>query len=366
MPSHAGTQIANAGHHAPTLPRGAGRLGVLSIAPAILAAWVLSTALPSPAAAQSHDFSTPAVAAGLSGLDEANARAWVEPLTGALAPTLTAGFFTSGGRGDGFRVAVRLNAGLVSSGGERFDPVLPGTVSFEGDSYENPYVISSGSGRSPTVSGSGGGLLVSPRPGSDFEDALERAGVPLSARSLRLPDGLGTSRAPVPMVEVFLPLRGLGLQLVGRFSPTLEVSDEMGDVSTFGGGALLTVSRFLPVQVVEIGVSVASQKLRAADWLDASSSSLGVVVSGDLGVLRPYVHGTLLSSSLDVRYGVHNPEEVPFLPPDGRRVRFRHSVERSARAALGAVVALSLLEIAAEYQVGGPDVVSLRVSVLRP
>lgn len=302
-------------------------------------------------------------------LDRDNARAWVAPLTHALAPALTAGFFTSGGRGEGFHLALRLTAGHVDPADERFDPVLPGSVVFDGVTYADPYVVQGGTpsdgGRAPSVAGGRTDARLAPRPGSPFEAALDAAGVPAASRALGLPDGLGLSWAPLPVVEASLALRGIGLQFVGRFTPTVELFDEIGDASAFGAGVLVTVSRFLGVTLVDIGVSALTQKVHGGDWLDGSASALGVVVSRDFGPLRAYAHGTLASSSVDVRYRVRNPEGLPLLPPDGTPVAFRDALDGQARLALGTAVDLHALSLAAEYQPGVRDVLSVRATLFR-
>jgi hypothetical protein len=305
----------------------------------------------------------------LETLDGANARAWVGPFTRALAPALTAGFFTSGGRGEGFHLGLRLTGGHVAPADERFDPVLPGSVVYGGVTYTDPYVVQGGApsadGRAPSVAGGRTDARMVPRPGSPFEAALDAAGVPPGSRGLPLPDGLDLSYAPLPVVEASLALRGIGLQLVGRFTPTVELFDEIGDASVFGAGALVTVSRFLGITLVDIGVSALTQKVDGGDWLDGSASAFGVVVSRDLGLFRAYTHGTVASSRVDVRYRVRNPDGLPLLPPDGTPVAFRESLHGQARVALGAAVDLRALSLAAEYQPGARDVLSVRATLFR-
>ena len=322
------------------------------------------------AAAACALFPTPTVAQGvpraLERLDEANGQRWVAPLTRALAPALTAGFFTTGGRGEGFGLSVRVNAGLVPTGDERFTPVLPGTIDFDGTTWEEPYVVAGAAARegSPTVAGGGEGLRLTPRPGSRFEEALDAAGVSEIRRDLPLPDGLGLRRVPVPVLEARLALRGVGMSFVGRFAPTVELFDELGDVTALGGGVLLTISRFLPFRGIDLGVSAVTQKLDAAGWLDASASAFGVVASRQLGPVRPYVHAALASATVDVRYHVRNPEEALLLPPDGAEIHIRHHESSEPRVALGATLKLPVLDVAAEYVASERNAVSLRVTLL--
>jgi hypothetical protein len=294
--------------------------------------------------------------------DPANASAWLEPLTAGIAPGLTTGFFTSGGRGTALRFGIRYTASPISARDESFQPRLPGRVDFQGSSYTAPYEVAQGGPDSPTVGGFGRGSLLAPV--GAYREALVAAGEDPERHTILLPPGLSLGSAHVPVVEAGIGLRGLGVQITGRFFPTVQLAPEVGRVRAFGGGVLVTLSRFLGVSFADIGLTAVTQKLDAGDYLDASGSAFGVLVSRSLPGLRAYTHGTITSADVDVRYTMDNPRELPALPPDGSTQAFRYRLDRQFRVGLGLEVSAPQVSLSAEYSPRSPGLFSLSLAVV--
>jgi hypothetical protein len=239
-------------------------------------------------------------------------------------------------------------------------------VSYRGQLFEDPYRIADGRTISPTRAGAGRGAVLEPRPDGPFEAALLAAGEDPAMHRIRLADGLDLTTAPVPALHATVSLRGLGIQLTGRFFPTVELGDDLGDMSAFGGGVLVNVSRFMDLPRVDIGVTVVTQKVSAGDYLSASGSAFGLLASTDLGPVTLFTHGTIASGTVEVSWTARNPDGVAGLPLDGSRQSFEDSVEGDAGLTLGASLHVGRLGVSAEFRTGRVKVISAVLTVGGP
>lgn len=299
----------------------------------------------------------------ISVLAQENAERYVEPVTEGLGHVLTAGFVTDAtphGR-FGFSVGLRVTGALFPQEAETFDPVLPSsvTVTFDGRSrtYTSPYVAD---GPSPTVAGDGSGAVL--RPSGDFRSDLEAAGENPDDWTVRFPRGLDLPLAPFAVLDASLGL-GFGTDVVARFIPTVEVHEDVGDLSAFGVGVMHSVSQYLPVPtpLVDASLTFGYQRVALGDYAEATSTSFGAIAGAGLGPLRVYAHGSLYDSTMDVNYTAENPGGNPALPPHGTRITFSDGLDRSARVAVGVALDVLLLKLSAQYGFGDHDVVSARV-----
>lgn len=325
---------------------------------AIAALLALSPVLLTPAAAVAQDISSQ-----ISSLAEANAERYVEPLSVGLGHVLTAGFVTDAtphGR-FGFSVGLRAAGALFPEEAETFEPVLPSsvTVTFRGHSrtYQDPYAAD---GPSPTVAGEGPGTVLRPR--GEFRDDLVRAGENPEDWTVQFPDGVGLPLAPFAVLDATLGL-GFGTDVVARLIPTVEVHEDVGDLSAFGIGAMHSLTQYLPMPtpLVDGSLVFGYQRVDLADYAEATATTFGAIVGAGLGPLRVYAHGSLHGSEMDLDYTVENPDGDPTLPPHGTRVSFSNEMERTGRLALGAALDVFLLKLSAQYAFGDYEVVSARV-----
>ena len=301
----------------------------------------------------------------IAGLAVENAELYVKPLSEGLGHTLTAGFVTDAsphGR-FGFSVGVRAAGALFPAEAETFQPVLPEsvTVTFGGRSrtYQEPYVAD---GPSPTVAGDGAGTVL--RPSGQFRLDLILAGEnPDSDQwTVEFPEGLDLPLAPFAVLDASLGL-GFGTDVIARLIPTIEVHEDVGDLSAFGVGVMHSVSQYLPVPtpLIDASLTFGYQRVELADYAEATSTSFGAIAGAGLGPLRVFAHGSLHGSEMDVAYTVENPDGDPLLPPDGTRLSFTNDLDRTARVALGASLDVLLLKLSAQYAFGDYEVVSVRV-----
>lgn len=296
-------------------------------------------------------------------LTQENAERYVRPLSDGLGHVLTAGFVTDAtphGR-FGFSVGLRVSGALFPEEAKTFDPALPSsvTVDFGGRSrtYTSPYTAD---GPSPTVAGDGAGTVL--RPSGDFRADLEAAGENVEDWTVTFPRGLDLPLAPFAVLDASMGL-GFGTDVVARFIPTVEVHEDVGDLSAFGVGVMHSVSQYLPVptRLVDASLVFGYQRVELGDYGEASGTSFGAIAGAGLGPLRVYVHGSLYGSEMDVEYTTSNPSGDPTLPPDGTRLTFSNELDRRTRVSLGAAVDLLLLKLSAQYGLGDQKVLSARV-----
>lgn len=101
-----------------------------------------------------------------------NARGYLMPVTEGLGHALTAGFAEAAHSHKvlGFDVGLRAMAATPPASAGTFQAVLPGSLEYDGISFENPYRSLSGSLETPSAVGKGDGIVLTPD--GDFRAAL--------------------------------------------------------------------------------------------------------------------------------------------------------------------------------------------------
>lgn len=313
-----------------------------------------------------------AIGQQISVLTAQNAQGFVGPLARGVGHALTAGFVSSADPHGmlGFDVGVRLVGARFAETDETFEVVLPATATytsllFGAKTYSNPYAASN-SGRSPTVAGEGSGVILSPT--GTFRSDLTLTGLDPDDFDIQFPEGLDFSVAPLVVLEGSIGI-GFGTQIMARIVPTINVGkhlgvDEIGDVSSYGFGAMHSLTQWLPIPTPfwDVSVVAGTQKFELGNYAVAKGATLGLVASAGLGPLSVYAHGSTYQATVDFDYTVSNPKSSPGLPATGTRLEFEEEIKRTQRLAIGAQFDFILLKFSAEYGTGDYSTLSGRAT----
>ena len=239
----------------------------------------------------------------LSKVAGANAVSYISPLLSSWGADLNSGFYHSADLHDilGFDIGVKAGAVLVKDADKTFDFVMPDQVvlNYSG----NKYTLSSGVDYdkvitgSPTAVGGGNGIPVKVKSTSPF--------VPLRGQTIfTTPQGFNMKYVPLfmPQAAVGLPF---GLEVVGRFVPTLTLPDNVGKVNFIGFGVRYSIDQHIPMCPVDIAVHFMTQKLTVSDMNDtkilgASGTAYGAEISKSLALLTLYGGYQIEKSKWDV------------------------------------------------------------------
>ncbi len=301
---------------------------------------------------------------GLQSLAMENAELYVAPLADGLGIAMGTGFARTGRVHGilGFSVGVRVVAALPSEEAGTFTPILPGSVTFRGTTFSDPYEPVGGALTSATVVGDGPGVVLRPR--GEYLAALQLAGENPDDYTLSFPDGLDLPAVPFAVVEGALGM-GMGTEITARFLPSYEIASEVGAVSARGFGVRHSLTSWIPgpTPLLDLAVYAGWQRFQVGDYLDAKAVAYGLVASAGLGPLRVYGSGGLSRADIDVQYEVRNPSGNPALPPDGTSFSFQREVPSSFRGAVGVGLSLPLLEVSAEYGLADFNTASVQFGI---
>lgn len=294
-------------------------------------------------------------------LGSENGRLYAQPVGSGIGAGLNSGWFHSA-RGLGplhVEIGVRAVGAFVPGEDERFRPVLPAEVTVEelgGRTFQDPY----GSGeelRTPTAVGEGPGVTVEPR--GALRQALLDEGLSPSDFALRFPRGFDLPAVPVGALQLNVGV-ARGVDVAGRFVPSIEVDDDVGSVESAGGGLKLSVTDWLPAPPpVDVAVAGGIQTLDVGDYLSADSRHASLLVSRKLSVLTLFASGTLEETDVEVQYTV----ESELLPEGGTTVSFEDEGANTERLTAGFSLDLLFLQLTADYSLAEYESVSAGLGV---
>jgi hypothetical protein len=304
----------------------------------------------------------------LGGLASGNAQLYVEPLARGIALAMGGGMFDGAASLPtlGFELGAKVTGALPPAETESFDTLAPETVTWAGPfggTFEDPYRPVGGSLATPTVAGQGPGVRL--EPDGEFRDAIVASGLDPSDFSLVLPEGEDIPVVPHPVLYAGLGV-GLGTEVSVRYTPTLEIDDEIGEVKGLGFAVRHTLTRWFS-SPVEIAVQAATHEVELGRYANARSIEYGILASRRMGPLSVFASGVMRRGEVDVEYAAENPGgENPGLPPDGTRISFSEDLESDAAFGLGARLQLLVLNVAGEYTWDEYPLVTVKVGFGNP
>lgn len=320
---------------------------------AVFVAAALAT-LPGRAAAQG-------IEERIRALGAANGRAYTHPVSSGLGAGLNSGWFHSATALGPLHVEIGVRAvgSFVPEQDESFRPVLPGDVTvpeLDGRSFSDPYGTAEGL-VTPTAVGQGPGVSVPPA--GEFRVALLAAGLDPADFALRFPGGFDLPAVPVGTLQLNVGV-ARGVEVAGRFVPSIELEESLGDLQSVGGGIKLSVTDWVEVPIfLDLAVAGGFQSYDVGDYLSAEALHASLLASKTLSGLTLFVTGTLESSDTEVSYTVENPR----LPGSGTTIEFEDEGENAARFTAGFSLDVLFLQLTADYAVSDYEAVSAGLGV---
>lgn len=273
-----------------------------------------------PAAARGQDGSEGSVTEQITALAEDNAAEYLRPVAAGLGAGLSSGFFESATAGSGvtFRVGVQAAGSLIPEDREAFDPVLPEEATFRDRTFTDPYAVQGDRTTTPTAAGEAQGVTLEPT--GEFRQAIMDAGENPEDFQIAFPDGLDVPGVPLGSARATLGLPS-GTSVTASVLPEIDLSDDVGPVSSFGIGARQSLTHFASNPPVEVAVAAEYQSLSLGEIVDATGKSASLIVSRDLDLITVFASGAIEDSDVDVEYTFEG-TELPGQPASGETLSF--------------------------------------------
>lgn len=297
----------------------------------------------------------------LTGLAMENAERYIEPLTLGLGYAMGGGIFDSAApmRRFGFDVGVRVMGALPSEASKTFNVILPSSITYDGQTFPNPYQVQGGDPATPTAAGEGPGIILEPT--AAFRAYLLTQGENPDDYNIPFPEGADIPVVPFLVAHASMGI-GWGTELTLRLVPEVELDEEIGGLSAFGFGIKHSVSQWIPGAFpVDLAVLYGHQNVKVGDFLEGSMNQFGLMAGKGFGPLTLYGSSVMRTASVDVSYTVENPDGVPGLPADGERVGFTSDVDSRLVFGAGARLRLLIMNLSAQFTADEFSTISVKV-----
>lgn len=315
-------------------------------------------ALAAPAAARAQDAE---IVRQVETLARDNAPLYLAPITHGVGAALNRGtFYSAEPHGAfGFEVGIVAIAAWIPDADHVFTPILPGQVTYRGQTYDDPYGTSAPP--TPTVAGEGDGVVI--QPGPELSAAALLAGQDPSELALPFPQGLDVPLVPFGVVQAAVGLPG-GTEVSIRGFPSVELSEDVGEIGALGFGVTHSITQYLPpVPVLDLSAHLSWQSANVGDYLDADAIAYGLIAGADAGPLSAFVAALREHPDVTLGYTVSNPTDNPALPTDGLRVVVSPDLDATSRFTAGATLDLLALKVSAAWTSGDYQALALKALV---
>lgn len=316
-----------------------------------------------PATAPAQAGSDGSVTEQITRLAKENAKEYLHPVSSGLGAGLSSGFFEAASAGGGvtFRVGVQASGSLIPDDAESFAPVLPDEVTFRDQTFTDPYEIEGARTTTPTAAGEAQGVILVPRDGSDFEAAIQQAGENPEDFRIPFPDGLDVPGVPLASVRATLGLAS-GTAVTASYLPEIDLSDDVGPVSSYGLGVRQSVTSFASNPPVDVAVAAEYQNLTLGEIVDATGKSASLIVSRDLDLITVFASGALEESNIDVEFAFEGASDAPGQPAAGETISFEDEGENSRSFTGGVQLDLFVANLTVSYTAAPYDVLRAGLS----
>jgi hypothetical protein len=288
-----------------------------------------------------------------------NATKYLTPVLSTLGAGFNSGFYHSADLHSILGFDIGVKAALITIGDEDkvFDFQLPATITYSSGSGSGTYVAGTDYDQvvtgSPTIAGVKTG-----------KEVKVKAGRPNAGTTIfTTPPGYDFSNVPVliPQASIGLPL---GLEVTGRFMPTLSLGDA-GKLNYMGFGLRHDIDQYLPLFPLDIAVHFVTQKVSMFDNSDKeimsmSATAFGAEVSKKLIFLTVYGGFQIESATWTVQpyqytdLSTNTTVEVKGLEISGRN---------KSRFLVGARILLLFLNVHADYTFSTHPVLTAGVGI---
>ena len=287
-----------------------------------------------------------------------NAVSYLSPLLSAWGADLNSGFYHSADLHDilGFDVGVKVGAVMVKDEDRVFNLVLPDKISYKGITFRAGGDYDQVVPGVPTALGEATGKAVKVKPSS-----LTGLG---GQTIFTTPQGFDLKYVPLlmPQASIGLPF---GLEVVGRFVPTLKLPGDIGKFNYIGLGVRHSIDQYIPLIPIDIAIHFMTQKLTISDLNDnkivgASGTAYGIEVSKSLVLFTVYGGYQIEKSSWDVEpYKYVDPTTATTIDIPG----FSVDGQNTSRFHAGVRLLLLIVNVHADYSFAKQPVITAGLGI---
>lgn len=285
-----------------------------------------------------------------------NAVNFLSPFLSGLGADLNSGLYHSADLHGvlGFDIGLKVSSIIVSDEDKIFDFVMPDELSYgvftlrAGTDYDK---IIPGS---PTALGKEQGIEVKAKQG------------PIAGQTIyTTPKGFDLKYVPLvmPQASVGLPF---GLEVIGRFIPTVSLPEDAGKVNFLGFGLRHDLDQYFPTPLpIDIAAHFMTQKLTLTDaddkkLLSGSATAYGIEVSTSAVIFTVYGGFQLESSTWDIEpYDFEDPQSGNTVQVAGFSIDGRNK----SRFHAGVRFILAVVNIHADYSFADQPVITAGVGI---
>jgi len=169
---------------------------------------------------------------------------------------------------------------------------------------------------------------------------------------------------PQASVGISLPVLPIKADIVARYFPETELSEEIGKFKFMGLGGKLALDPFVPFPLfgVKIAAGAFIQKMSIGKVFESNNSLYSLIVSRDFSllVLGVGVYGAVGKEKTDVKINYTYTNENDLNDPlNGTKVKFDLTGENKFRTTVGARLRLAIININADYSMGADKVATV-------
>lgn len=151
-----------------------------------------------------------------------------------------------------------------------------------------------------------------------------------------------------------------------RYSPKIKVSDDLGDFSLWGIGAIHNPGAFLSVPLpVDFAISYFSQKMTVGNVFESTAGQFGIYAGKTFGgafAISPYLGYIVESSKTKVSYDYQSNQTVNGVPVPKLKVNFELEGENKSGFIVGLTLKLGIINLNADYKAAKTKTASAGVS----
>lgn len=218
----------------------------------------------------------------------ANAKNYLGSFLSGLGADLNSGFYHSADLHDvlGFDLGLKVGAVMVKDEDRLFDFEMPDEVS-----HSSGLTLRAGTDYDKIITGSPS--VLGDKQGKEVKVKSTSPNLPLRGTTIfTTPAGFDLKYLPLaaPQASIGLPL---GLEVIGRFIPTVSLPEDAGKVNFVGFGLRHDIDQYIPLLPIDIAVHFMTQKLTVSDnkdakLLTATGTAYGIEVSKSLVLFTLY------------------------------------------------------------------------------
>jgi len=170
---------------------------------------------------------------------------------------------------------------------------------------------------------------------------------------------------PTPGVQ-FTGGTVFGTNVAIRYFPKVKVTDELGDFSLWGIGAIHNPGAFLMKPLpVDIAISYFSQSMKVGDVFESTAGQFGIYAGKTFGMLfsiSPYVGLIVESSKTKVAYDYQSNQVINGVPVPKTRINFELEGENKTGFVIGFGLKLGFVNLNADYKAAKTSTASAGIS----